>query len=62
MQNSPQTELQEYYCSYCNETYEKPPKEDWVICHKCDQWFMSNAVMANLQRFISVIFVFESNT
>ena len=28
----------EYYCLYCNEKYEEPITEDWIMCRKCEKW------------------------
>lgn len=32
------TEETNYYCIYCNELYESPPIEDWIMCYSCNLW------------------------
>ena len=29
---------QDYYCIYCNDKYEEPPAEDWIMCDTCKKW------------------------
>lgn len=29
---------EEYYCIMCNEKYESPPTEDWIMCATCKLW------------------------
>ena len=28
----------EYPCIFCGEIYVEPPNEDWIKCHKCNDW------------------------
>ena len=34
--------FEEYQCIVCGELYEDPPKEDWIQCHKCEDWSHEN--------------------
>lgn len=29
---------EEYYCIFCSEKYESPPREDWIMCTICNNW------------------------
>lgn len=29
---------EEFYCIMCNEKYESPPTEDWIMCTICKLW------------------------
>lgn len=29
---------EEYYCIFCSEKYESPPREDWIMCAICNNW------------------------
>lgn len=33
---------EEYYCLICNEKYEIPIIEDWIMCYKCQRWAHEN--------------------
>ena len=28
----------QYFCIYCRELYREPADEDWIQCHKCEEW------------------------
>ena len=34
--------FEEYQCIVCGELNEDPPKEDWIQCHKCEDWSHEN--------------------
>lgn len=43
-------ENDEYFCIYCQEKYNDPPTEDWIMCSKCKNWAHENCSAGSSSR------------